>query len=269
MKVQNSQSQAGADGGKWVCDPRFMERKKCLVYSFGSNVDYTFELGIHERLSCEVHIFDPFNIGTPPDDMSTLIRVHKMGIATADARRDWPKYWSKNTTFHTLPSIIGMLGHQGRDIDILKIDIDGIEFGLLDQQEFWDSIRRMNVSIDQLLLDAYRFRGDSGQKNPVTSGSQIDKVIRFVISQGFVMFHKEVNSNDACGFSFVRLNISCKFDYALLHPPALSAPIAINVQHRSLRSASTENYDGKPLSLNEIIKFNGTVRAIKGSHLSL
>lgn len=47
------------DGGKHTCrrDPG---PGPCLVYSVGSNNDFSFEIGVHERYpDCEIHTFDP------------------------------------------------------------------------------------------------------------------------------------------------------------------------------------------------------------------
>ena len=46
------------DGGKWVCDPhRISGQKDCLVYSVGSNNDFSFEKSILEDIGqhCEIH----------------------------------------------------------------------------------------------------------------------------------------------------------------------------------------------------------------------
>ena len=46
------------DGGKWVCDPhRITEQKDCLVYSVGSNNDFSFEMAVLKDIGphCEIH----------------------------------------------------------------------------------------------------------------------------------------------------------------------------------------------------------------------
>lgn len=49
------------DGGKWLCNPkRLLNKPSCVIYSFGSNGDTSFEDAIHAMLpSCQVHVFDP------------------------------------------------------------------------------------------------------------------------------------------------------------------------------------------------------------------
>jgi hypothetical protein len=52
------------DGGKWLCDPEGIKAAAaaalaCVVYSFGSNGEPSFEMEVSARLGCEVHVFDP------------------------------------------------------------------------------------------------------------------------------------------------------------------------------------------------------------------
>ena len=46
------------DGGKWICDPhRIAKQDDCLVYSIGSNNDFSFEQAILDNIGqhCEIH----------------------------------------------------------------------------------------------------------------------------------------------------------------------------------------------------------------------
>ena len=46
------------DGGKWICDPhRISYQKDCLVYSVGSNNDFSFEEAVLDKIGhhCEIH----------------------------------------------------------------------------------------------------------------------------------------------------------------------------------------------------------------------
>eukprot|EP01041_Mallomonas_annulata_P009412 gene9412-19529_t len=223
---------AGGDGGKWVCDPPYI-RKNCLVYSFGSNGDYSFELGVHASIGCEIHVFDPFTKGSPPDNMTTNIFVHDWGLSSVDTTTPPLEGWGNTTKeLKSLSSIIALLGHTGRAIDILKIDIDGVEFGLLDRPEFWDSLISSDgrgghyYQIEQLLIElhfqgidteTFKFRDKKRRKVSFRTGPEMDLMLRSITNRGFVMFHKEVNligspPNDACEFSFLRLNITCEDD---------------------------------------------------------
>lgn len=41
------------DGGKWVCGLSSL-KKPCIVYSCGSQGDFSFEKAVHDRTGCEV-----------------------------------------------------------------------------------------------------------------------------------------------------------------------------------------------------------------------
>lgn len=46
------------DGGKWICDPhRITDQEDCLVYSVGSNNDFSFEQSVLDKIGhhCEIH----------------------------------------------------------------------------------------------------------------------------------------------------------------------------------------------------------------------
>ena len=54
------------DGGKWICDPhRIREQEECLVYSVGSNGDFSFEEAVLESVGshCEIHTVRDFTLG--------------------------------------------------------------------------------------------------------------------------------------------------------------------------------------------------------------
>ena len=54
------------DGGKWVGDPRRITKQDtCLLYSVGSNGDFSFEEAVKAAIGphCEIHTFDFGNYG--------------------------------------------------------------------------------------------------------------------------------------------------------------------------------------------------------------
>ncbi len=87
------------DGGKWLCDPSGFppaadsgaavteaerEEKECIVYSFGSNLQFDFESAIHRHApQCEIHIFDP--TVSPRDDrppVPEFVTYHYVGLGS-------------------------------------------------------------------------------------------------------------------------------------------------------------------------------------------
>lgn len=181
------------DGGKWVCDPHRIvvkQDKSCLVYSVGSNNDFTFEEAVLKYISmdCEIHIFDP-TIGEHPSEKPNYENVvfHPWGLADND-----------QGTNKTLATITNQLGHKGREIDIFKIDCEGCE---------WSTFTgwfEQGVMFRQLLIELHN--GTDGDNPPMAS-----QFMTYLQKKGYVIFHKEPNTLGCQGkcieYSFVRLNI--------------------------------------------------------------
>ena len=196
-----------ADGGKWVCNPThiaplededdndYNEKKPppCLVYSFGSNNDFSFEEAVHDRVGhhCEIHTFDP-TIGSSPSNKPDYVDFHPYGLAAVDVP------FRKITTWG---AILDMLGHSAstHPIDILKVDIEGSEWGFL-----FDTLASGSLdNVRQILIELHDF--------PPSHGVQDKTVLDFMQlfrSRGFVMFNKEPNGYSRCcvELCFLRLD---------------------------------------------------------------
>ena len=112
---------------KFVCDLETItttsRHKPCVVYSFGSYDEISFEVGIVQATAsqCEVHIFDPVRRPDKRTALKNHIKVYRMGLAGTDGEDD--------EKFKTLATIMAELGHS--HIHILKIDVEGAEEGCL------------------------------------------------------------------------------------------------------------------------------------------
>ena len=143
-----------ADGGKVLCEARrLLDSDDCLVYSFGVgyNCDFEMEL-LAEFPRCSIHMFDPstamkgfiakhcslpqihfYPWGLRGDavlpDGNIAPPVPKM----AGEREDVPMapLRTNQTGFYSLPRLQAELGHVGRKIHLLKMDIEGGEFDSL------------------------------------------------------------------------------------------------------------------------------------------
>jgi hypothetical protein len=97
----------------------------CLVYSFGVGdmvAQTSFERAA-SALGCAVHMFDPF-VGRARrrETVAPRLDFHALGIWHADT-----------AVLRTLDSIAAQLGHANRTIDILKMDVEGVEWRALPQ----------------------------------------------------------------------------------------------------------------------------------------
>ena len=72
------------DNGKWTCGVQsLLQREGCVVYSFGSNGDTSFEEDVLRKTVCEVHTFDPTLDAEQEAQVLAVpgINLHKIGLA--------------------------------------------------------------------------------------------------------------------------------------------------------------------------------------------
>lgn len=244
-KIGLEASDRGQDGEKWVCDTDLLVRGGCLVYSFGSHSNFMFEKGMSSRFQCEIHTFDPFLVKKVPELEGVDVRLHAWGLAEETrqqpmpSRRGMPKKGVPDMLFlKSLPDIIEALGHTGRKIDVLKLDVEGFEFGVLDNHTMWRDVARLGTSVSQVLVEVHskgiNRQTFSWRNASVYEGRDMDNLFRVMSDQGYGIFHKEINTfptaNLLCAeFGFVKLGIKCskskrpqsdaeKFSSSVLNP---------------------------------------------------
>ena len=117
------------DGGKWVCGlSRVAQKPDCVVYSFGINLESSFEAEILDGTAhCEVWGYD-FSVKSfgPEIPSAQAHRTHFHAVGLAGEDKDGPEDSPK---MYTLETLMKQNGHT--HIDILKIDIEGWEFETL------------------------------------------------------------------------------------------------------------------------------------------
>jgi hypothetical protein len=117
------------DGGKWLCGvDDLLQRPGCVVYSFGSNGDTSFEEAILERTACSVWTFDPTLSEEATAKVAAVpgLNFTAVGIAEKDGSVELKGEARPVRTLHTL---MQERGHTW--IDVLKIDVDGAEWPVL------------------------------------------------------------------------------------------------------------------------------------------
>jgi len=196
------------DGPKWVCDPHrimpFSDSRKrnglngCLVYSVGSQGNFEFEIGLlntldknrakrteegeqptSENAPCEIHVFDPDDFG---GEAPEGIHFHPWGLKSSTDLNMEPN-------FKSIQETVASLGHEGRVVDIFKIDCEGCEW---ETYKDWFSSK---ITMLQILVEVHN--------------SPLPAIDFFETMQdnGYVTFHKESNTLNGIG--------NCQ-EYALL-----------------------------------------------------
>ena len=181
------------DGGKWICDVyRIRQLESCLIYSLGSNGEFSFENETNRFLpNCETHTFDmkKFNC-------TDICTFHQVQIGDGSEGKK------------TLRMIMSELNHSGRNLDILKIDVEGSEFEFFD--ELFNTTDYLSENIRQILVEIH-LSAIKEQVNNATvyNYNKLHHLFELFHEKHFVIFHKEVNlwnPYNAFEFSLIRLN---------------------------------------------------------------
>ncbi|CAL1274827.1 unnamed protein product [Larinioides sclopetarius] len=117
------------DGDKAIClEPGPGLSEDCIVYSFGIANEWSFDESIHEMFGCKVFSFDP-SMGMEDHRHGDGIMFFNMGIGEFDGKIT---VTGQTWNMRTFDSILKQLGHWNRTIDVLKLDIEGAEYVVLE-----------------------------------------------------------------------------------------------------------------------------------------
>jgi len=135
------------DGGKWVCglaELAAARPRACVAYSLGVNFEISFEDRILRDTGgeCVIHGYDPTM--SPPEKVQSWVsqlprnyHFHDQGIVGGETSQpNASAFGSKSTT---LREALRRNGNAG-GVDILKFDIEGYEYELLEEMD-WASLR--------------------------------------------------------------------------------------------------------------------------------
>lgn len=161
----------GSDYGGWYICPQGINRES-IIYSFGIGKDVSFDLSLIAKYGVIIHAFDP----TPKSiewvksqQLPQEFKLYEYGVAAFDGTTKFfppenPDYVSHTISpnpkssgsaievnMHKITTIMKMLGHT--KIDILKMDIEGAEYEVI------DDIVKNDIDIRQILVEFHhRFR---------------------------------------------------------------------------------------------------------------
>lgn len=182
------------DGGKWICDVyQLRTRSKCLVYSFGSNGEFSFENETKRVLpNCEIHTFDKKIF-----KCSNFCHFHQVQLGN-----------HRDSRTKSLRMIMKELKHQHRYLDILKIDVEGAEFDIF--EDLFGTKDFISENIRQILVEVH-FLGITETVNNVTTFNykRLHRLFQIFHENNYVIFHKEVNLFNpqfSFEYSFIRMN---------------------------------------------------------------
>ncbi|KAL8625101.1 hypothetical protein ACOMHN_030735 [Nucella lapillus] len=173
------------DGGWEVCDD-FLYRPitPCIVYSFGINNDFSFDDDVGRVYGCHVYSFDP-SMDQKSHNRSDRVSFYRVGISGSDHKVE-ANYFMRaplsQWPLMTLTQIKAMLHHQQKTIDIIKMDIEFVEWSVLE-----DILQQGELhKVRQLLIE---FHYDL---KPATVRRALP-ILQKLESLGFQRFHTHMN----------------------------------------------------------------------------
>lgn len=197
----------GNDYGGFYIIPELLNDKS-IVYSFGIGKDLSFDHEIVDKHNSNIFLFDP----TPKSiewvkeqKWSNNFNFYEYGLSNIDGYVDFylphnDQYVSSSEIVYdgvdtinnisvpmkTFSTIISELGHT--HIDVLKMDIEGSEFLVI------DDILNSDISITQILIEFHgRFIENGVLKTKNAIGS--------IISHGYLLYNTSISGEE---FSFVK-----------------------------------------------------------------
>ena len=113
------------DGGWEICDDEDVRpRAPCVVYSFGIENDFSFDDDTASTYGCHVFSFDP-SMRVESHNRSNLVHFYKIGLSSRTRR------WTNGWKMYTFSDIRKLLGHEDVHIDVVKMDIENSEWGVV------------------------------------------------------------------------------------------------------------------------------------------
>lgn len=168
------------DGGKWVCNPiAVTHTENCVVYSLGIDNRPTFDVEFQNLTmkKCMLRAADK-------DDQNEITMRQFSEINGSFIKALISNKTDPTTSSYTFKDLLGKFGD--KQIDVLKMDIEGAEFQVADEI--------LSVPVCQLLVEFHN-------ENPVEAVN----LLRKFSSHGFYLFSYENNAafRHICEYSFI------------------------------------------------------------------
>jgi len=197
----------GSEYGGWTIEADSLSASS-IVYSFGIGCDVSFDTSLMDRYGCTVNGFDP----TPQvvswvasQNLDSKFRFHPLALSDKPGQITFFEPDNPNHISHSkhpssadgkkievecsdLASIASDLGHS--KIDLIKMDIEGFEYDVLNEAFFGMPVR-------QLLVEFHHFL-------PQCSNAMTEGTIDLLRKNGFELFYIASNF---CEYSFINRNL--------------------------------------------------------------
>ena len=184
-----------------------MQKPGCVVYSFGSNGQVTFEEAVVDitHKHCEVHVFDFTLSAEQAHEVEAIEGVifHDYGIGAEDeivsGKFQYENRVVNSYELKTLPAIMKELGHDW--VHVFKMDIEGAEYEVLPSIMTHYAEAQQVVPVTQAQVEYHHWADRPSTEHLLST-------LRLVEEGGFRVFHSEFNYHGEA-WNFI--------EYAYLH----------------------------------------------------
>ncbi|KAK3871022.1 hypothetical protein Pcinc_023818 [Petrolisthes cinctipes] len=196
------------DGNKYTCfDPDVRPvAGECLVYSVGVGGEVSWDVAL-THYNCSVYALDmtltDWTNGMLQEGLhfldvglSNINSDGTINMTSADATGEDRKWEWKKVHFRTLEEVRDILGHNHRQIDILKLDIEHMEWEVLGAMLASPEKARILDDVKQIALEIHLdgFKNESVVER-VEEGRRVEEVLTALHSRGFHLVHTELNTS--------------------------------------------------------------------------
>ena len=171
-----------------------MQKPSCVVYSFGSNGEVTFEQALLDLTdhNCDIHVFDYSLNSEKAAVVHSVAGVtfHPYGIGKEDTIVRTPFNNGESIVqefqLRNLSSIMAELGHSW--VDVLKMDVEWEEYNVLPAIIAHYSALNHTVPVTQALIEYHHKAGNPKMSHLVHTLKEMENI-------GFRTFSTEYNIN--------------------------------------------------------------------------
>ena len=218
---------ADITGQRAVAFAPLLQARGCLMYGAGIATDGKFEDFVASQIGCEVHGFDCTLTGSELAAARARYNftIHSVciGRLTNAIGGDYVR-GKVGLQFVGLADAKRELGHGGRVLDVLKFDIEGGEWGLLESEVLLPGIPDSQLP-KQLMFELHTEGANTAFVNPqAVKGKgrrEVAALFLKLLSRGFRVASKIVNGgDDKCA------------DFILVREPPSAEQVGVASRHR-------------------------------------
>jgi len=207
VQIKCEQIHLGNEHARWCVCPSHLTPRS-IIYSFGVGEEISFDLELINKFGVCVHAFDPTPRSIQWVRAQAILRefvFHEFGIADFDGTCQFAPPENSSHVSHSmirknmsnssiqmpvlrLATIMEKLGHD--HIDVLKMDIEGAEYGVI------ADLLSCEIRVDQLLVEFHH-------RWPEVGLDKTRRAIHELNERGYRIFNISPNGEE---YSFLRMD---------------------------------------------------------------